>query len=145
MWRRPTRIPSSRGGYSHWREKYAPGLYKRHLILPSNYYPKFKCLMVKNYPSLKRWFRYCWEYRDIKSRDVFQEIEDHEPSRNNRDATTYYIQNHFSLSMDIDYQSPLKVLLIRQPKQASLVFVFHPCRGRRDRRFIFHPEIYPVL
>jgi len=90
-----------------------------------NYYPKFKCLIVKNYPSLKRWFRYCWEYRDIKSRDVFQEIEDHEPSRSNRDATAYYIQNHFALSMDIDYQSPLKVLLIRQPKQASLIFVFH--------------------
>jgi len=90
-----------------------------------NYYPKFKCILVSNYPSSKRWFRYCWEYRDIKSRDILQEIEDPHMNTNGQGALTYYIKNHSSLSIDITCHVPIKVVLIRQPEQVNLIFVFH--------------------
>ena len=44
-----------------------------------NYYPKFKCILVKDYPSIKRFFRYCWKYQDIKGSDILQEIKDLNP------------------------------------------------------------------
>ena len=90
-----------------------------------DYYPKFKCILVKNYPSLKRWFRFCWEYRDIKSKDILQEIEDSEPNHNSQEAINFYIKNHSSLAIDLAYQVPLKVLLIKQLNLVNLIFVFH--------------------
>ena len=90
-----------------------------------NYYPKFKCILVKNYPSFKRWFRYCWEYRDIKSKDILQEIEDSDPNHNSQEAINFYIKNHSSLAIDLAYQVPLKVLLIKQLNLVNLIFIFH--------------------
>ena len=59
-----------------------------------DYYPKFKCILVRNYPSFKRWFRYCWEYQDIKSEDILQEIEDLSPDHNSQEAINLYIKNY---------------------------------------------------
>jgi NRPS condensation-like uncharacterized protein len=88
-------------------------------------YPKFKCTLTRTYPSFKRWFRYCWQYREVTAEDIFQEIDDRGPNHRGIDAMTYYIENHSSLAMDISCQIPFKVILIRQPKQSSLMIVFH--------------------
>jgi len=88
-------------------------------------YPKFKCILVNNYPSLKHWFRYCWEFRDTKSQDILKEIttldQDHSP----QSAFTYCIQNHFLPFLDLSNHAPIQVILIRQPSQVSLLFTFH--------------------
>lgn len=86
-------------------------------------YPKFSCTMTRDYPSLKRWFRYCWVYRKAQADDVFQEIDD--CGSGQIDPMSYYIDNHSSLALDIIRQVPLRVILIRQPEQSSLMFVFH--------------------
>lgn len=88
-------------------------------------YPKFTCTMTRYYPSFKRWFRYCWEYREVSAGDIFREIDDRGPNHRRIDALTYYRENHHALAMDISCQIPLKVILIRQPKQSSLIFIFH--------------------
>ena len=88
-------------------------------------YPKFKCTMTRTYPSLKRWFHYCWEYRDVQAEDIFQEIDDRGPNHRGIDAMSYFTDNHASLAMDISCQVPIRVILIRQPKQSSLIFIFH--------------------
>jgi len=90
-----------------------------------NYYPKFKCTLVNTYPSLKRWFRYRWEYRDVKGRDILQEIESPDSVYDHKEIVNYYIDNHYRLFIDISSHIPLKVLLIRQPHQSFLIFVFH--------------------
>ena len=41
-----------------------------------NVNPKFKCILINKYPSLKRWFRYSWEYRHTDSRSILQEVPD---------------------------------------------------------------------
>ena len=90
-----------------------------------DYYPKFKCILVKDYPSFKRWFRFCWEYRDVNSEDILQEIEDLSPDHDSREAINFYIKNYSSLSIDLACQVPLKVLLIKQLKLVNLIFIFH--------------------
>ena len=88
-------------------------------------YPKLKCVLVNHYPSLKRWFRYSWEYRDIKGEDILEEIEDLDPKRICKDAISYFRHYHFSHSIDITRETPLKVMLIRQPRWVHLVFFVH--------------------
>jgi len=100
-------------------------------------YPKFKCTMTRTYPSLKRWFRYSWEYREAPADNIFQEIDDRGPHHRGIDAMTYYIENHSSLAIDISCQIPLKVILIRQPKQSSLIFIFHHAVADGIGSFIF--------
>lgn len=90
-----------------------------------NHYPKFKCTLVKDYPSPKRWFRYCWAYHEhITSNDILDEIEDTE-TNHDKDVLSYYRRFHPSHQIDVTRQVPLKVLLIRQPKHAVIIVFFH--------------------
>ena len=90
-----------------------------------NDFPKVKCTLVKNYPSLKRWFRYCWEYQDIKGKDILQEIEDSNPVHDPQKVVSYCQQNNFLPHLDITRHGPLKVLLIRHADRTTLVFISH--------------------
>jgi NRPS condensation-like uncharacterized protein len=90
-----------------------------------NLYPKYKCILVNNYPSYKRWFRYRWEYQDFTSKDILEEIEDLDPEENSKDALSYFRNYHFSHSIDITREGPLKVMLIRQPRCEHLLFFVH--------------------
>ena len=99
-----------------------------------NYYPKFKCILIKNYSSIKRLFRYCWEYQDIKGEDILQEIENPETDCNGQETISHYMQNHSSLSIDVTCHVAIKV-----------DFYFSPCRCRWDRIHFVYPEVYSVL
>jgi len=90
-----------------------------------NLYPKFKCVLVNHYPSLKRWFRYSWEYQDIKGKDILEESEDLDSDRSHKDAISYLRHYHFSHSIEITRETPFKVMLIRQPKWVNLIFFCH--------------------
>ncbi len=90
-----------------------------------NLYPKFKCVLVNNYPSPKRWFRYCWEYRDTKSENILKEIPDLNQNYNPQEVFTYCMQNHLFTFLDITRQVPVQLTLIRQPNQVTLLFTFH--------------------
>lgn len=89
-----------------------------------NLYPKFKCILVKNYPSFKRWFRYCWEYQDIKSEDILQEIEDPDLDKN-KDAISCYRHYYSSSCIDITRETPLRILLLKRSGLTDLVFLVH--------------------
>jgi len=90
-----------------------------------NLYPKLKCTLTNNYPSLKRLFRYCWEYRDITSKDILQEFEDLNPDHSDKDLMSYYRDYHPSHCIDINREPPIKVLLIRQAQRSILIFFNH--------------------
>ena len=88
-------------------------------------YPKLRCTLTRDYPSLKRLFRYCWKYRDISSADIFQEIEDSDPNHSSKDTLSYYGDYHASHRIDITREPPIKILLIRQPERSHLIFFVH--------------------
>lgn len=88
-------------------------------------YPKLRCHLTRNYPSLKRLFRYRWKYRDITSADIFQEIEDNNPENIGKDILSYYRDYYASHHIDIGREFPIKVLLIRQPEHSNLIFFVH--------------------
>ncbi|MCK5423152.1 MAG: hypothetical protein KAJ08_13350, partial [Deltaproteobacteria bacterium] len=89
-------------------------------------YPKLKCTLTKDYPSLKRLFRYSWEYRnDITSSAIFKEIEDLNPDHGTKDTLSYYRDYHCSHYIDITRETPIKVLLIRQPERSHLIIFVH--------------------
>ena len=90
-----------------------------------SYYPKCKCVLVNNYPSYKRWFRYRWEYTEVTGKDVVEEVELSDPDFTIREAVDYYVRNHIPLSIDLSSHIPLKVLLIRQQKRTFLFFILH--------------------
>jgi len=90
-----------------------------------NLYPKFKCVLVNHYPSLRRWFRYSWEYRDITSRDILEEIEDLNPNHSRKDVMSYFRHYHFLYCIEVTRQTPLKVVFLRQPKWVNLIFFCH--------------------
>lgn len=90
-----------------------------------NLYPKLKCTLTNTYPSLKRLFRYCWEYRHITSKDILQEFEDFDPDHSDKDPMSYYRDYHPSHCIDITREPPIKVLLIRQPQRSILIFFNH--------------------
>jgi len=94
-----------------------------------NLYPKFKCVLVNHYPSLKRWFRYSWEYRDVKSEDILEEIEDLDLDQSRKDAISYLRHYHFSHSIEITREIPLKLMLIRRPRWVNLIFFSHHAVG----------------
>ncbi len=89
-------------------------------------YPKLRCCLTRDYPSVRRVYRYCWKYReDIKSDDIFQEIEDLDESHSERDIISYYREYHASHHIDITKEFPIKVLLIRQARRSNLIFFVH--------------------
>ena len=89
-------------------------------------YPKLACTLTKDYPSLKRAFRYSWNYRnDITSNGIFEEIEDSNPDHRSKDTLSYYRDYHHSHYIDITREPPIKVLLIRQPERSHLIFFVH--------------------
>lgn len=90
-----------------------------------NYYPKCKCVLVKDYPSIKHWFRYKWEYRNVSSADIFEEIQDLKPDDNIRDAVSYVRLYYPSHTIDIARETPLKVMLIRNPSRVHLLLFVH--------------------
>lgn len=90
-----------------------------------NYYPKCRCILVNNFPSYKRWFRYRWEHTDTTGKDILQEIELANPSVSIQDVVDHHVHNHVSLSIDLSSHIPLKILLIRTPQRTFFSFIMH--------------------
>ena len=88
-------------------------------------YPKLQCVLVNRYPSIKRWFRFAWEYHPVGSEDIMEVIEDTEPNPATNDVMHYFRQYHPLFSLDITRQTPLKVKLIRTPGSTHLIFYIH--------------------
>ena len=88
-------------------------------------HPKLQCILTKNYPSTKSWFRYCWKYLNIDSRDILTETEDTEPEYGSREVLSYFMKNHFSPYLDISRHPPLRVKIIKQKGRIIMVFLFH--------------------
>lgn len=88
-------------------------------------YPKLQCVLVNRYPSVKRWFRFAWEYHPTGSEEIMEEIEDLEPNPTTKDVMHYFRQYHPLLSLDITRQTPLKVMLIRNPGCTHLIIYVH--------------------
>jgi NRPS condensation-like uncharacterized protein len=91
-----------------------------------DYYPKSRCVITDEYPSYKRWFRYCWKLTECPSRDIFREmVLPADTQFTFEDALTYYVDHHALLAIDLSSHIPLRVLLIRQPGRAYLFFIMH--------------------
>lgn len=88
-------------------------------------YPKARCILVNRYPSYKRWFRHCWQYTDTPVTDILEEIQLPPSHADSEEAVTYYINNHARFSIDLSYQVPLKVVLLRTPLRVFLFFIIH--------------------
>jgi NRPS condensation-like uncharacterized protein len=89
-----------------------------------DYYPKFRCILAKDYPSVKRWYRYCWKYQDVKGKDIFKEIDNPEAD-NDPEGIRYYIKHHPSFCIDITRHVPVRAFIIRKPGGANLILLFH--------------------
>ncbi len=90
-----------------------------------SYYPKSRCILTDEYPSYKRWFRYCWKLTGCEGKDIFREMALPDAHFTFEDALNYYVDNHASLAIDLSSHIPLKVLLFRQPGRAYLFFIMH--------------------
>ncbi len=88
-------------------------------------HPKMKCVLVEQYPSRKRWFTHAWEYREVRSRDILEEIELSQADYNHTDVISNIGQYHHTHSIDITSEPPLKVLLIRAGGSVHLIFFVH--------------------
>jgi NRPS condensation-like uncharacterized protein len=89
-----------------------------------DYYPKYKCILSKEYPSLKRWFRYCWKYREtIDPQAIFEEINVPNPDPE-KDAVAYFRELYPASRIDVTRDIPLKIVLIRKPEEV-LMLIFH--------------------
>jgi NRPS condensation-like uncharacterized protein len=90
-------------------------------------YPKLKCTMTREYPSLKRAFRYCWEYQeDMNSNTIFREVEDLHPEHAGKDILSCYTDHHASHYVNITRETPVKVLLVRLAGgRSNLIFFVH--------------------
>lgn len=87
-------------------------------------YPKYKCILSKDYPSYKRWFRYCWKYRDrIDHQAIFEERDVPNPDPE-KDAVSYFRKLYVFNRIDVTRHIPLKLILIRKPEEVLLLF-FH--------------------
>jgi NRPS condensation-like uncharacterized protein len=89
-----------------------------------DYYPKLRCVLVNEYPSIRRWFRYCWKYQNLKARDIFEEIDNPEPD-SDPEGILYYIKHRASFCIDITRHIPLRILVMRKPGGANLILFFH--------------------
>ena len=88
-----------------------------------DYYPKCRCILVNNFPSYKRWFRYRWEHTETTGKDILQEIELSDPTVSIRDVVDHHVRNHVTLSIDLSSHIPLKILLIRTPQRTFFSFI----------------------
>ena len=88
-----------------------------------DYYPKCRCILVNNFPSCKRWFRYRWEHTSTTGQDILQEIELSDPAVSIRDVVEYHVHKHVLLSIDLSSHIPLKILLIRTPQRTFFSFI----------------------
>lgn len=89
-----------------------------------NYYPKNKCILSKDYPSYKRWFRYCWKYRDsIDHQAIFEERNVPNPDPE-KDPVSYFRELYVPNRIDVTRHIPLKLILIRKPEEVLMLF-FH--------------------
>jgi NRPS condensation-like uncharacterized protein len=121
-------------------------LVREALLATFDCYPKYKCILTKDYPSFKRWFRYCWHYRDTISRDdVFQEMVA-SPADTGKDGVTWFRELYDFNIIDVTRHIPLQIILIRKPEEVILL-LFHnhilsDGRGLLGviRRFIQHYE-----
>ena len=90
-----------------------------------DYYPKCKCILVNNYPSYQRWFRYRWEYTAVRGKDIVEEVTLSDPDFTIEKAVDYHVHNHLDLSIDLSSHIPLKVLLMRTPQRTFFSFIMH--------------------
>ena len=109
-----------------------------------NYYPKCKCILVNNYPSYQRWFRYRWKYTEVRGKDIVEEVTLSDPNFTIEKAVNYYMHNHVPLSIDLSTHIP------KDPphKDATthFFFLYHaPFRCRRCRQHFFHTEVHNLL
>jgi len=102
-----------------------PDVVQKALDATLNYYPKCKCVLVKDYPSVRHWFRYCWKYQNISSKDILEEVEDSNPKRTAKDAVSYVRHYYPSHTIDITRETPLRVMLIRNDRCVHLLFFIH--------------------
>jgi NRPS condensation-like uncharacterized protein len=124
-------------------------LARQALLSTFDCYPKYKCVLVKDYPSLKRWFRYCWRYRDtVNPETVFQEITASGVGAE-KDGVTWFRELYPANRIDVTRDTPLKIVLIRKPREVILIFfhnhILSDGRGLVGviRRFIqFYEELY---
>ncbi len=112
-------------------------------------YPKYKCILSKDYPSYKHWFRYRWQYREtIDGEDILQELEESTPDPS-KDAVCYFRELYASNRIDVTRHIPLKIILIRKPELVIIAFfqnhILSDGKGKLclSRRFIqFYEAIY---
>jgi NRPS condensation-like uncharacterized protein len=90
-----------------------------------NCYPKLKCILVKDYPSVRHWFRYCWYYQNISSKDILEEVEDSSPEGTDKDVLSYVRHYYPSHTIDITRETPFRVMLIRNARCVHLLFFIH--------------------
>ncbi len=100
------------------------GIIRKALLSTFDCYPKYKCLLSKDYPSLTRWFRYCWLYREaVNPDDVFHEITDSGADAG-KDGVTWFRELYEANLIDVTRDIPLKIILIRKPDEVILL-IFH--------------------
>jgi NRPS condensation-like uncharacterized protein len=102
-----------------------------------DYYPKCKCILVNRYPSYKRWFRYRWKYTETSGKDILEEIQLPGSHASSEEAVNYYINNHARFSIDLSYEVPLKVVLLRTPQRVFLFVIMHHAVGDGPGSFFF--------
>ena len=90
-----------------------------------HFYPKARCILVNTYPSYKRWFRHCWQHTNTTGKDILEEVQLPPSHASSEEAVNYYINNHARFSIDLSYQVPLKVVLLRAPLRVFLFFIMH--------------------
>lgn len=88
-------------------------------------FPKCKCILVNNYASYKRWFRYRWELTECTGKDILQEIQWADSDCSIKEVVHYYMRNLASLAIDLSSHIPLKILLIRTPQRTFFCFIMH--------------------
>ncbi len=104
-------------------------------------YPKSRCVLTDEYPSYKRWFRYCWKLTGCTGKDIFRETVLPDAQFTFEDALTYYVDHHASLAIDLSSHIPLKVLLFRQPGRAYLFFIMHHAAADGLSGFFFIQQL----
>jgi NRPS condensation-like uncharacterized protein len=107
-----------------------------------DFYPKSRCIITDEYPSYKRWFRYCWKLTECTARDIFREtVLPADTPFTFEDALTYYVEHHASLAIDLSSHIPLKVLLFRKPGRAYLFFIMHHAAADGLSGFFFIQQL----
>jgi NRPS condensation-like uncharacterized protein len=106
-----------------------------------DYYPKSRCVITDEYPSYKRWFRYCWKLTERRAQDIFRETVLPDEHFSFQDALGYYVDNHASLAIDLSSHIPLKALLFRQPRRSYVLFIMHHAAADGLSGFFFIQQL----